>query len=296
MTTMVSLHRLLTSQFHSLYFLLYVEWVVITVCFFLPFVEFVQLNQLSTQLILLLAMLSVMVTLVPTGKLLHKVSYVAIESTLIFYGTTLGNFPSLSVLYVIVIIQSCFLFNSLGRWAVAGLSLLLFLMQQVHDTQSIYRLLNPYQQRFFLTHSVTEIVMFGLVLSFAVKLTSILLAQSKIEKQLAVAHQQLQHHALLVKTLTELKNRNFVAHTVHDALGHTLMAQNIQLQTAVKLWQHDPDKAKPFLEQAQQLAVEAIQEIRRSIRVFQTDDREKQAMEMISPLANVSQDLDVTPT
>lgn len=119
-------------------------------------------------------------------------------------------------------------------------------------------------QSMLLMHTVAEMFVFGLTLLLVVKLTSIGLAQNQVEEQLAAVHQQLQQNARLVETLAAVKHRNCIAHTVHDALGHTLMAQNIQLQTAVKLWQRDPDKAKLFLEQAQQLAVEAIQEIRRS--------------------------------
>jgi len=43
-------------------------------------------------------------------------------------------------------------------------------------------------------------------------------------------------------------------------LGHTLTAQNIQLQTAMKLWQCDPGSTT-FLEQALRLAAEAMREV-----------------------------------
>ena len=292
-TAMVYLHQTVRFQSYPFRFLLYNNWIVIIICFSLTCIELLKENQLSIQSILIPIILF-MVTLLPDSKPLHNASYIAIESALIFYSTTLGNLPLLSTLYVIVIIQSCFLFNLLGRWIVAGLSFLLFLGHQVYDALSTFRVLEPHQQQVFGAHLIAETFVFGLALLFAVQLVSTLLTQIKVKKQLVVAHQQLQQYKILVETLAVVKDRIHMAHTVHDALGHTLMAQNIQLQTAVKLWQHDPDKAKPFLEQAQQLAVDAIQEIRRSIRAFQVDVQEERLLEMTEPpVKDLSQDMNV---
>ncbi|NJR62247.1 MAG: histidine kinase [Cyanobacteria bacterium CRU_2_1] len=78
-----------------------------------------------------------------------------------------------------------------------------------------------------------------------------------------------------VEDLAAIQERNRIAREIHDSLGHTLTAQNIQLQTAVKLWQRDVNQAQGFIEQAQRLAVTAMQEVRRSVSTLRADVREE---------------------
>lgn len=256
-------------------FLLYAEWTMILACFSFAVMESLEEKQLPIQHILVLTILSVMAALLPGGKLLHKLIYVAIEIGLIFYGATLGYLHVLPTLYLIVLIQSCFLFKATIRWAIAGLSFFLFLIHQIRYVQNITLLVSESDRHLFWMHLIAETLMFGLGLFFVLKLISTLLSERQAKEQLAAAHEQLQQYALQIEELAAVQERNHIAREIHDSLGHTLTAQNIQLQTAVKLWQHNPHKAQPFLEQAQRLAATAMQEVRRSVRALREDTREQ---------------------
>ncbi|WP_277883207.1 sensor histidine kinase [Nostoc sp. FACHB-145] len=62
-------------------------------------------------------------------------------------------------------------------------------------------------------------------------------------------------------------------------MGHALTTLNVQLQTAVKLWQHNPTEAKPFLEQAQRLGKVAMQEVRQSVHTLRADVVDQEPLE-----------------
>ncbi|MFB2879423.1 sensor histidine kinase [Floridanema aerugineum] len=239
------------------------------------------------QHLFVLGILSVMAALLPGGKLLYKLLYVGLEIFLVFYGATLGYLHVLPTLYLIVLIQSCFLFKPLIRWAVAGLSFLLFLVHQVRYVQNITLLVEASDRHLFWMHLIAETLMFGLGLFFVLKLVSTLLSERQAKEELAVAHEQLRQYALRIEELAAVQERNHIAREIHDSLGHTLTAQNIQLQTSVKLWQRDPNKAYLFLQQAQQLATTAMQEVRRSVKALREDSLEQPPLEeTIADLVN----------
>lgn len=274
----------LKPQFNPFRFLLYAEWTMISTCFLFAVMESLEEKQLPIQHILVLVVLSVMAALLPGGKLLHKLIYVAIEIGLIFYGATLGYLHVLPTLYLIVLIQSCFVFKAPIRWAIAGLSFFLFLIHQIRYVQNITLLVAASDRHLFWMHLIAETLMFGLGLFFVLKLVSTLLSERRAKEELAAAHEQLRQYALQIEELAAVQERNHIAREIHDSLGHTLTAQNIQLQTAVKLWQRDPSKAHSFLQQAQQLAATAMQEVRRSVRALREDAEEPPLEEAIAHL------------
>lgn len=270
-----SMDASLKPQLNPFRFLLYAEWTMIFACFSFAVMESLEEKQLPIQHILVLVILSVMAALLPGGKLLHKLIYVVIEISLIFYGATLGYLHVLPTLYLIVLIQSCFVFKAPIRWAIAGVSFFLFLIHQIRYVQNITLLVAASDRHLFWMHLIAEALMFGLGLFFVLKLISTLLSERQAKEQLAVAHEQLRQYALQIEELAAVQERNHIAREIHDSLGHTLTAHNIQLQTAVKLWQRDPNQAQPFLEQAQRLAATAMQEVRRSVRALREDIREQ---------------------
>jgi signal transduction histidine kinase len=129
-------------------------------------------------------------------------------------------------------------------------------------------------------HLIAETLMFGLGLFLMVVLISTLLRERKTQEELASAHRQLQQFAQQVEDLAAVQERNRIAREIHDALGHSLTALNVQLQTAVKLWKHDPDQAQPFLDQAQRLGVNVMQEVRHSVNALREDARNNTPLEV----------------
>jgi hypothetical protein len=71
--------------------------------------------------------------------------------------------------------------------------------------------------------------------------------------------------------LEDLLWRYSLARDRYDDLGQSLTALNIQLQTALKLWETDQKQAHDFLVVAHEQGLTAMQEIRRSISLLQTN-------------------------
>lgn len=264
----------MTSSFkflpHPFRFLLITEWVMLASCASLAVVEAWQGQMIPVNHIMILVLLGLMGLFLPTGKLAVKVLYTALEIGLIFYGTVLGYLHILPTLYLIVVMRSCFLFEPLGRWAVAGLISLLFMGNQVKYIQRALPKTADEQLHFGM-HTLAETLVFGLGIFFVLQLTNKLLAERHMRQQLDQAHEQLQQYAQQVEDLAAIQERNRIARDIHDSLGHVLTSLNIQLSTAVKLWSVDSTKVQPFLAQAQQLGTAAMKEVRRSVSTLRQD-------------------------
>ncbi|GAB4383725.1 MAG: sensor histidine kinase [Elainellaceae cyanobacterium] len=261
-------------------FLLYTEWVMLASCTAMAVFEAWDRQTVPVQHLLILALLGVMGLMLPSGSTVVKYIYTAIEIGLIFFGTVLGYLHILPTLYVIVMIRSCFLFEPPGRWIIAGLSFVLFLGHQVQYIKTFLPLMLPgvQLQRIWM-HQIAEFLMFGLVLFLVSQLVHTLLTERKTRQQLALAHEQLRQYALQIEDLAAVQERNRIAREIHDSLGHALTNLNIQLQTVAKLWQHDQEQARSFLEQAQRLGKLAIHEVRQSVNTLRADAQEEPALE-----------------
>ncbi|NEQ24667.1 MAG: sensor histidine kinase [Microcoleus sp. SIO2G3] len=245
--------------------LLLTEWVMIVSCFCFAVVEYVEEQRIPIQHLLLLALLGLMGLALPINNPHWKVVYTIIELSLIFYGATLGYLHILPTLYLVVVIRSCFLFKNRGRWVIAGTVLILFLIHQIKYVRSIVEVIEAGEQQRLWMHLVAETLMFSLGVFFTLRFINTLQAERKAKEQLAAAHEQLQQYAKQAEDLAAAQERNRIARDIHDSLGHALTALNVQLQTGVKLLQHDPAKAQPFLEQAHRLGSTAMKEVRQSV-------------------------------
>lgn len=251
-------------------FLLYTEWVLLGSCGSLAIVEAFEKGGIPVQHALILLALWGLGLVLPMGNGISKLIYTAVEIGLIFYGAMRGYLHILPMLYLIVVIRSCFLFAPAGRWTVAGIVFSLFLGHQIRYVQSIAQLVETdYQQRFWM-HLIGETLMFGLALFLVLKLANALLSERGLRTELEIAHEQLQQYAQKDKELATVIERNRIARNIHDSLGHVLSALNAQLQAAVELWrnQYSAERIQPFLEQAHQLSIEAMVEVRNSVRAL----------------------------
>lgn len=272
---MISSIKFLPNPFR---FLLITEWVMLASCGSLAIVEAFGGHTIPVQHIAILFMLGLMGLVLPSGTTLVKVIYTAIEISLIFYGTVLGYLHILPTLYLIVVMRSCFVFQSLGRWVVTGLVFVLFLGDQYKYT---LRALpeDPELQVHFLMHLVAETLVFGLGIFFVLQLTNKILAERQMRQKLANANEQLKEYSQKIEELATVQERNRIARDIHDSLGHALTSLNIQMQTAVKLWDKEPTQAHSFLTQAQSLGKIAMQEVRKSISTLREDVREEKPLE-----------------
>jgi signal transduction histidine kinase len=76
-----------------------------------------------------------------------------------------------------------------------------------------------------------------------------------------------------------VEERNRIARDIHDSLGHALVALNIQIETALTLWQDNPDTAYEFLREAKQLGSNALQAVRESVSDMRADPLQGQLLE-----------------
>ena len=115
----------------------------------------------------------------------------------------------------------------------------------------------------------------------------------RLQMQLQAQNQQLQQtQANLLQALEQerslkqrieemaaIEERNRIAREIHDSLGHSLTALNVQLQAAASLLLSDPTQAQAFLSQAQRLGATAMQEVRQSVRALRADEQVEQPLE-----------------
>lgn len=260
-------------------FLLLAEWIMLGSCGSLAVVEAFQNQTIPVEHFLILVLLGSMGLALPSGSLAVRVIYTGVEIGLIAIGTSLGYLHILPTLYLIVVIRSCFLFKPVGRWLVAGLAFIFFLLDEVRYTQRALPKL-PEKQLEFIMHLMAQTLVFGLGIFFVLQLVSRLLVERQVKQKLALAHEQLQEYSQTIEDLAAVHERNRIARDIHDSLGHALTSLNIQLQTAVKLWQKNPNQAHIFLTQAQKLGVTAMKEVRQSVGTLRADQVDAQPLEL----------------
>jgi signal transduction histidine kinase len=267
-------------------FLMYTEWVMLASCGSLAVLEAIAGHRMPLQHISILVLLCLMGWVLPVGKSPFKILYTLTEIGLIFYGATLGYLHILPTLYLIVFLRSCFLFATIGRWIIGGLSFVLFLLHQTRYVQTMTKLSPQLEEQFWM-HLIAETLMFGLGLFLVSMLVNTLRSERQAQDDLTVAHNQLRQYAFQAEELAAVQERNRIARDIHDSLGHALTALNVQLQTAVLLWQEQPIRAEPFVQRARQLGITAMQEVRKSVQALRREDNSEPLLtETIAALVN----------
>ena len=93
-------------------------------------------------------------------------------------------------------------------------------------------------------------------------------ARSKVEQlvsELEDANQNLREYALKIEELAIARERNRLAREIHDGLGHYLTTVHMQIQAARAVMASDPHRAQDALSRAQNMAQEALVDVRRSV-------------------------------
>lgn len=270
-------------NYQSFRLLLYLEWLLLVTATTL---EVLSPPHLSWSLLLRIPMIAafgLMGLRLPTGKLVAKVLYTALEFGLILVPAIEGglSYRSVFLLSLVLVMRSCMVFRRSGQLAVVSLALVslgtLILSKpipsdRVRATVWDWRL--------------SSMLLFSLTLVFALLLINALLAERQsreqlenTHKELEIAHEQLRQYALRIEDQATLQERNRIAREIHDGLGHTLAAQTIQINNALLFWQSNTDKALTFLKQAKQLGAEALLEVRRSVSVLRSNPLQGQSLE-----------------
>lgn len=269
--------------YQSFRLLLYLEWLLLATA---VIVEVLSPSHSSWSLLLripTIAAFGLMGLKRPTGKLVAKVLYTALEFGLILVPVIQGELSvrSIFLLSLVLVMRSCIIFRRSGQLVVVSLALL---------SLGILILSKPIvSDKFRATvweWRLSSMLLFSLTLVFALLLINALLAERQsreqlqfTHKELEIAHEQLRQYALRIEDQATLQERNRIAREIHDGLGHTLAAQTIQINNALLFWRANDDKALTFLKQAKQLGAEALLEVRRSVSVLRSNPLQGQSLE-----------------
>jgi signal transduction histidine kinase len=289
---------------HPFRFLLYLEWILLLFAALtaaMPGPPHHHHHQVTTNFrelaIFSIIVFGLMGLKLPTRNRIYKLLYIVIEIlltliTLFAGGKAARLFP---FLYLIIVIRSCFIFNLPGRLAITGLSFILFLTT-LHSRYSRVPS-SPTEQERFWFFTVSLALLFGLALLFVLLLMNAVLSERESREKLAVANEKLRQYALRIENQATLEERNRIAREIHDSLGHSLTALNLQLETSLKLWHSNPPKALSFLERAKELGSKALQDVRHSVSAMRYHSLQGKSLEhLIGDLAeNVERVTGVTP-
>jgi signal transduction histidine kinase len=225
---------------------------------------------------------------VPTGKLVYKVLYTALEFGIILLPNLIdARVRPVPLLGLIAITRGFQMFDLRGRLVVTGLAFLSFLWAVFLKGQTFMAeckplgLIEPRFEQLLnnpLNFQLSSALSFGMTLVFAFPLLYALLAERQSRSQLSAAHEQLRLYALRIEDQATLQERNRIAREIHDSLGHLMTAQSIQLENALLFLQSNPQRAEAFLIESQNLGARALQELRQSVVALRVDPLEGQTL------------------
>ncbi|MEA5559365.1 sensor histidine kinase [Nodularia spumigena] len=267
---------------HPFRFLLYLEWVLLAIAVFtaaLPSPSPRFAAKFPELTIFSLIIFGIMGLRLPTSNYLSKIIYTTSEIFLIvttgFFGGRVARlFP---FLYIILVTRSCLIFQLPGRLLVTSISFSLFLLTLQHRFPKPP--LPPYAQERFRFFPLSLALIFGLSLIFILLLMNTVISERQSREKLAIANEKLRQYALKIENQATLEERNRIAREIHDSLGHSLTALNLQLETALKLWQSHPVKAQAFLARAKELGSKSLNDVRQSVSTMRYNPLQGQTLE-----------------
>lgn len=159
------------------------------------------------------------------------------------------------------------------------MSFILFLLSLRHHVHPPR--FSPFEQEKFQFFGFSLAVLFGLSLVFVLLLMNAVLSERESRDKLATANEKLRQYALKIENQATLEERNRIAREIHDSLGHSLTALNLQLETALKLSKSDIPRAMAFLATAKELGSKALQDVRQSVSTMRFHPLQGQSLEQV---------------
>lgn len=86
-----------------------------------------------------------------------------------------------------------------------------------------------------------------------------------LNKELELSYNKLKEQSEKIEELTITKERNRVAGEIHDNLGHSLIALNMNLDVAEKIIDKDTSKTKELIKKSQILTKESMENLRKAV-------------------------------
>jgi signal transduction histidine kinase len=270
--------------------LLILEWILLGVAVFLASITKV-LNILPQPSLLTIGCIGVLTLLGLNpfrNERFYTIGYTMLEFGLIelpvLVGKSIVPFP---ILGAVLVLRSAQRFDLWGRLGVTGGVYALFILNLfVLETSFI----NPLHlwlgspvlptNTDLLFFQFLSIIYYGMMLSFVWLFVNALVSERQGRERLSVALSQLRSYSLQIEDQAILQERNRIAREIHDALGHTLTAQSVQLDSGIHLLnRNQTEQADFFFKTAKSLCSQALQEVRQSVSVLQRDCLDGQSLE-----------------
>lgn len=217
------------------------------------------------------------------------------------------SLASTAPLLLVLLLRCCLIFKDKGRWIAAGMIALVYPLSTVPVYMLFWLVLHPawlddvvveelppgvdmvitaedgmalnvepeqleqglgIGQQMILRALVEDTLLFVLITLFVMLLVNALMRERQGRRQLVNAYEQLYQQAQQVDNQATLQERTRIAREIHDSLGHLLTTQNILLQTAEQSWQQDPETSRKDLARSRRISVDALAELRRSVRLL----------------------------
>mgnify|MGYP002381836119 CR=1 FL=1 len=119
---------------------------------------------------------------------------------------------------------------------------------------------------------------FLVALVFLVALSRAMVKAERARAALDEANRKLRDYAVQSEELATARERNRIARDIHDGLGHYLTTIHMQIQAARSILASDPARADQTFVKAQQLAHEALGDVRRSVSALRLAPEERQPL------------------
>jgi signal transduction histidine kinase len=204
----------------------------------------------------------------PKQNPIHKLIYVGLLTSLCVL-ILLEKGRMFPLIVVIFLIRSCLILNFRGR-LIALLGSIAFNLigiqirfDSLNSRPELRQISQPFQT------IISLVACIGLV--FVLVAIEALFAERRGKDKLAIANQQLREYAVKIEEQATLQERNRIAREIHDSLGHSLTALNLQIEATLRLWQIDTNRAEEFLKQAKHLGSQALAEVRASVSTMRVD-------------------------
>jgi len=276
---------------HPFRLLLYLEWLLLSIVIFvdipwdeiLPSVKPLVGSSFEPSIpnywlltLILIIIFGLMGLRLPTGSKRKKWFYTVSQFVIILLAVIFTGWSDFTTPYVIILIRSCLIFPRKEQLIVGILSLICFIISI--DTQSLKEgflssgnlsLQQINTSIIFIILSSTLNV--AIIFIFVLALVDAFIKERQSRQQLKIAHNQLRIYSLKIQDQVVLEERNRIAREIHDSVGHALTAQTIQLESALLFCHSDANKTQKYIEVSRELAIDALNEIRKSISTLRAE-------------------------
>lgn len=197
-------------------------------------------------------------------------------------------------IYMYIIIYEIIFFNS-GKYPLFLLIVEIFmiLLRAITLNASINPIFTPeyLKETIFDFFALSALLLFYWFSIYSYK--SLFIEKRKVEElneELKQSYDRLNEQSKNIKELIITKERNRVAQEIHDNLGHSLIALNMNLDVAEKIMEIDKIKAKELIKKSQILTKESIDNLRKAVYTL----KEEKNITLIKSIEKIVYDIENT--